>query len=49
MADNAPVVIWTSGPDTRINFVNQYALTFTGRKFDEVAGGTGGRLYTPKT
>jgi len=34
MADNAPVGIWTSGADTMINFVNQYALTLTGLTLD---------------
>ena len=37
MADNAPVIIWTSGPDSKINFVNKYGLTFTGRAIDELA------------
>jgi PAS domain S-box-containing protein len=35
MADNAPVVIWTSGPDTTITFVNRYGLTLTGRTLEE--------------
>ena len=39
MADTAPVAIWTSGPDSRINFCNQYAVTFTGRKMEELTGG----------
>jgi len=38
MADNAPVVIWTSGPDAKLNFVNRYALKFTGRQFEELTG-----------
>lgn len=38
MADNAPVVIWTSGPDARINFVNKYGLSFTGRALEELTG-----------
>ncbi len=38
MADSAPVAIWTSGPDTKINFCNQYALTFTGRTLEELTG-----------
>ena len=31
MADTAPALIWTSGPDTKINFCNAYAVAFTGR------------------
>ncbi len=38
MADNAPVVIWTSGPDAKVNFINRYALKFTGREFEELTG-----------
>jgi PAS domain S-box-containing protein len=38
MADHAPVVIWTSDPDTKIDFCNQYGLTLTGRKLEELAG-----------
>jgi PAS domain S-box-containing protein len=38
MADAAPVIVWTSGADTQINFVNKYALTFTGRTFKDLTG-----------
>ena len=38
MADTAPVVIWTSGPDTKVDFVNKYGLTFVGRTLGEVLG-----------
>jgi two-component system cell cycle sensor histidine kinase/response regulator CckA len=38
MADAAPVIVWTSGADTQINFVNKYALTFTGRTFEDLTG-----------
>ena len=38
MADAAPVIVWTSGADTQINFVNKYALTFTGRTFQDLVG-----------
>ena len=38
MADTAPALIWTSGPDTRINFWNSYALTFIGRTLDKLIG-----------
>jgi len=37
MADAAPVIVWTSGADTQINFVNKHALTFTGRTFEDLA------------
>jgi PAS domain S-box-containing protein len=36
MADTAPVAIWTSGPDTKMNFCNQYALAFTGRRMEDL-------------
>ena len=36
MADTAPVMIWTSGPDTKIDFCNLYALTFTGRTLEQL-------------
>jgi len=38
MADAAPVIVWTAGPDTRINFVNKYAVGFTGRRFEDLTG-----------
>jgi PAS domain S-box-containing protein len=38
MADHAPAVIWTSGPDAKVTFVNKYALTFTGLTFEELTG-----------
>jgi len=38
MADTAPVAIWTSGPDVRINFWNRYALALTGTTQEELAG-----------
>ena len=38
MADNAPVIIWTSGPDTKIDFFNRYALTLTGRSLADLVG-----------
>jgi PAS domain S-box-containing protein len=38
MADQAPVAIWTSGADGKIDFCNRYALTFTGRALDELLG-----------
>jgi two-component system cell cycle sensor histidine kinase/response regulator CckA len=38
MADTASALIWTSGPDTRIDFCNAHALSFTGRTLEELAG-----------
>ena len=38
MADHAPAVIWTSGPDAKVNFVNKCALKFTGLTFEELTG-----------
>jgi PAS domain S-box-containing protein len=38
MADHAPVAVWTSGPDGAMDFCNQYTLTFTGRKLEELLG-----------
>ncbi len=36
MADTAPVMIWTSGPDANVDFCNQYTLDFTGRRLEEL-------------
>src|SRR3954468_18562638 len=36
MADNAPALIWTSGPDTKMNFCNAYTAIFTGRALEEL-------------
>ena len=38
MADTVSALIWTSGPDGKVNFCNAYALTFTGRLFEELMG-----------
>jgi PAS domain S-box-containing protein len=38
MANHAPVMVWTSGPDTKINFCNNYTLELTGRTMDELIG-----------
>jgi PAS domain S-box-containing protein len=38
MADGAPVLIFYSGPDNRIEFFNQRWLEFTGRPLDEERG-----------
>jgi len=38
MADAAPVIVWTAGPDMQINFVNKYALGFAGRTFEDLTG-----------
>jgi two-component system CheB/CheR fusion protein len=34
MADNAPVMIWITGPDLHINFVNNTWVAYTGRNFN---------------
>jgi PAS domain S-box-containing protein len=38
MADNAPVMIWVSGPDHLFTFVNKTWLAFTGRTFEQELG-----------
>ncbi len=38
LADNAPVMIWRSGVDKRINFVNRHWLDFTGRALEKEVG-----------
>jgi len=48
MADTAPALIWTSGPDKRINFCNSYALTFTGRTLDGLFGDSWKEVVHPE-
>ncbi len=38
LANTAPVMIWTSGPDKLCTFVNQTWLDFTGRTFEQEMG-----------
>jgi PAS domain S-box-containing protein len=38
MADAAPVVVWTTGPDHKLDFVNRYAITFSGRQPEDLVG-----------
>ena len=38
IADTAPAIIWTSGPDAKIDFCNKCALDFTGRSLEQLAG-----------
>ncbi len=38
MADTAPVMIWVTGPDKGITFVNKTWLQFTGRTFEQELG-----------
>ncbi len=38
LADTAPVMIWNTGPGRRHDFVNKFALSFTGRTIEELAG-----------
>src|SRR4051812_10648738 len=37
-ADNAPVMIWRSGPDRRSDWFNKPWLSFTGRSLEEERG-----------
>ncbi len=48
MANNAPVVIWTSGPDTKINFVNNFGLTFTGLALEELTSDRWNEVVHPE-
>lgn len=38
MADHAPCLIWTSGPDGRCNYVNQTTIAFCGVKAGDLTG-----------
>jgi PAS domain S-box-containing protein len=38
MADSSPVLLWTSGTDTRCNFFNQTWLKFTGKTLEQEMG-----------
>jgi PAS domain S-box-containing protein len=38
LANAAPAAIWTSGPDGRIDFWNQFALDFSARTLEQLAG-----------
>ncbi len=38
LADTAPVLIWLSGPDGGLTYVNRYWLDFTGRTLDDEIG-----------
>ena len=38
LTDNAPILIWMSGPDRRCNYLNRYWLEFTGRTIEESLG-----------
>jgi PAS domain S-box-containing protein len=38
MADTVSAGIWTSGPDTRINYCNAYMQQFTGKPLEELIG-----------
>src|SRR5690348_6181605 len=46
LADTAPVLIWASGPDGLLTFVNQPSLQFAGRSLeDELVGGWADGLH----
>jgi two-component system CheB/CheR fusion protein len=48
MANNAPVMIWTAGPDGLRTFFNVTWLTYTGRSMDEeIANGWVNDVYPP--
>ncbi len=38
MADGAPVMVWTAGPDMMCDFFNRRCLEFTGRRMEELLG-----------
>ena len=38
LADTAPVIIWESGPDAQLSFLNKTGLEFTGRSLDQELG-----------
>ena len=38
LADAAPVIIWESGPDARLTFLNRAGLEFTGRRLEQELG-----------
>jgi PAS domain S-box-containing protein len=44
LADSAPMLVWTSGPDRRCDFFNRRRLEFTGRRAPGGAGPARGRL-----
>jgi PAS domain S-box-containing protein len=38
LADAAPVIIWESGPDARLSFLNRAGLEYTGRNLEQELG-----------
>jgi len=38
LADTAPVIIWESGPDAQLSFLNKTGLEFTGRNLNQELG-----------
>ncbi len=48
MADTAPVMIWTSGPDGECTYLNQRWLHFTGRSLEDVLGDGWMSSYHPE-
>ena len=49
LANTVAAVIWTSGPDTVLDFFNQYATEFTGRSAEELIGDSWQQVMHPKT
>lgn len=47
IANAAPVIIWTSDRDQRVDFRNEFAHAFTGRTAEELAGDRWGELVHP--
>ena len=47
IADNAPVIVWITGADGLHTFFNRQAVTFTGRKADDLLGNAWMKLTHP--
>jgi len=47
MANTAPVMIWMAAPDTRITYLNQTWIDYTGRPADAALGATWSELLPP--
>lgn len=38
IADTTPMIIWLAAPDSSLTYINQQALTYTGRRLPELSG-----------